>query len=508
MQTKLVLKQQSALKLRFQAGATGPAGTVEILDTITGAPGTDADVVNSGTPTAAELTFTIPRGDVGPANELSIGTVTTGAPGSSASASITGTPPSQTLNLTIPRGDVGATGPAVSDGDKGDITVSSAGTDWTIDNDAVTNAKLANVATGTLKGRATAGTGDPEDLAPAQARSVLQVDLWNRPRNRLVNNSMRVSQERGTTLVDCTTAITVAIDQVRAVLSTTPGGTLRAQQTAGTTPNGAGYYLRLTVQASDASLSAGDYYGVDFPIEGSDLSDTLQGTASAVQIVKGFWVRSSLAGTFGMAFQNGGAGRSYVQTFTIGGGEVNTWVRRTFVVPGSTSGTWPTDATLGARAILTLASGATFQGTAGSWQSSDVRTTSSQTNFMGTASATFDIAEVGLWVDHGGTGIVPSWDLPSYSDDLTRCQRYYEIGRGRIDSYATASLQGTGGYINFKANKRNASYSVGLGYDAGFINLAGTLSYDKSAESVIVTDVASAAGVCRANFSWSANARF
>lgn len=38
---------------------------------------------------------------------------------------------------------------------------------------SVTNAKLANVATKTFKGRTTAGTGEPEDLTIAQARAAL-----------------------------------------------------------------------------------------------------------------------------------------------------------------------------------------------------------------------------------------------------------------------------------------------------------------------------------------------
>jgi hypothetical protein len=53
---------------------------------------------------------------------------------------------------------------AISDGDYGDITVSGAGTVWTIDNDVVTFAKMQNIATDKLLGRDTAGSGDVQEI--------------------------------------------------------------------------------------------------------------------------------------------------------------------------------------------------------------------------------------------------------------------------------------------------------------------------------------------------------
>jgi hypothetical protein len=63
-------------------------------------------------------------------------------------------------------------GGGITDGDKGDITVSNSGATWTIDNDTITLAKLAHMPTARVLGRTTAGTGTPELLTISGTGSV------------------------------------------------------------------------------------------------------------------------------------------------------------------------------------------------------------------------------------------------------------------------------------------------------------------------------------------------
>lgn len=63
---------------------------------------------------------------------------------------------------------------APTDGDKGDVTVSASGATWTVDNSAVTDAKLRNSAALSVIGRASNSAGAPADITAGSDKQVLR----------------------------------------------------------------------------------------------------------------------------------------------------------------------------------------------------------------------------------------------------------------------------------------------------------------------------------------------
>jgi hypothetical protein len=68
-----------------------------------------------------------------------------------------------------------AGGGGVADGDKGDITVSSSGTVWTIDNNVISNAKIRQSTALSVVGRSANSTGDVADIAAGTSGHVLRL---------------------------------------------------------------------------------------------------------------------------------------------------------------------------------------------------------------------------------------------------------------------------------------------------------------------------------------------
>jgi hypothetical protein len=77
-------------------------------------------------------------------------------------------------NDSLQQWEPGSASGGVTDGDKGDILVSGSGATWTIDTDAVTDDKLRESAALSVIGRSANSTGNPADIAAATDGHVLR----------------------------------------------------------------------------------------------------------------------------------------------------------------------------------------------------------------------------------------------------------------------------------------------------------------------------------------------
>jgi hypothetical protein len=149
----------------------------------------------------------------------------------------------------------GGTGTGVTDGDKQDITVSSAGTIWAIDPGAVTYAKMQNVNTARLLGRNTAGAGVMEELTAATVKTMLGItfgDITGAATDVQIPNLNTLST--GLAVGKC-----VETDGTTGLLIATPGpcGTATGTGIVGAVNFGAMYATSQTTGTSTVGMANG-----------------------------------------------------------------------------------------------------------------------------------------------------------------------------------------------------------------------------------------------------------
>jgi hypothetical protein len=197
------------------------------------------------------------------------------------------------------------------------------------------------------------------------------------------------------------------------------GGTYSAQQVVDAP---AGFYnsLKMTVTATPSN-NTDSFFQLYQPIEANNVADFGLGTANAKSFTFSFWVKSSLTGTFCVAFGNNTSpAYYYISTYTIN--TANTWEQKTITVTAPTSGTWGTTNGQGLAVFFDLGCGTSEEApSANTWYSSNYRRISGAVRLINTNGATLFVTGVQLEVGTQAT----SFDYRDYGRELIMCQRYF-----------------------------------------------------------------------------------
>ena len=244
------------------------------------------------------------------------------------------------------------------------------------------------------------------------------------PMNRLVNPAMQISQENGT----AAGSVSGYWPADMFTVGYSGGMAMSSQRRASIpTPKGSVNRLRFITTTAKASLAAGDYAYLFQSLEGQKAADFMWGTPQARSIVVRFGWQSSIAGTFTFSLRSGAPVRTFCANFTVTPAQINTDIEVIIPIPGDVvANTWLNDENRFCYVQWVFAAGSNWQvGIDRTWTANATMATPQTTNGVAAVNNSFDVFDVGMYLDPDNTGVPPPWERPNETDELLRCRRYY-----------------------------------------------------------------------------------
>jgi hypothetical protein len=260
------------------------------------------------------------------------------------------------------------------------------------------------------------------------------VQLTARPRNRVVNGNMAISQELG--LTGTVTNNAFPADQWSMQINGLSMSSAMTSGTAPAAPSGSRNVMDTWFTVAKASLAASDYGLINQTIEGQTISNLGWGTAKAIPAVAVVSAYADTPGNYTLAVGNQAATYTFTKLVALTTGF------QSFVVPipAQPSGVWPIDNTACVRIWLTAACGTTLTSPAdNAWAAGNYLASPGQTNNAAVINKHLVFTDVGLYADPDNTGLPPPWEVPDYATELARCQRYWQTFDSQWAMYGPAA---------------------------------------------------------------------
>jgi hypothetical protein len=240
-------------------------------------------------------------------------------------------------------------------------------------------------------------------------------------RNLIINGAMQVAQ-RSTSETAQHTSGYITCDRFNLNFVNEDELRLTVTQEADG-PSGFANSLKLQTTTAESAVAADEELRVIYKAEAQDLQSLGFGTSAAKKFTVSFYVKSTVAATYGFNVYQSDSNEVFGQAYTIN--SANTWERKTITVDANTSNAINDDNGIGLQLNWFLMAGSDFtSGSNSSWETfaAAKHAVGHTANAVATTTnATWQITGVQLEVGEQAT----PFEHRSIGDELARCQRYF-----------------------------------------------------------------------------------